>query len=272
MKDFKKILLIIIAFLILASIPMTLYLVKRRQELRKKAIPATTLSFLPPVSTVNVNETFSLDIIMNPGENTVSAVELYVIFEPQKLKGISIVKGPLFANTLVVGAIKDGFATITLGVSSDQGGISKPGTIATITFQALEATEEPTEISFGTNTLIPDINEEINVFVLDRSDPASITILAVGPTATPTPTATATPTPTATGTVSPEATATPTATPPTSNGGGGGGAAPTNTPTPQPAQPTPTTAMPESGFTAPTLFLVVLGVLSLGLGGFTLLH
>lgn len=270
----KKILVVLIILLILVSIPLTVYLVKQRQEIRKKAAPATTLALSPANVTRNVGETFSLDLVVNTAENAISAAELYVIFDSNKLEGQSIMAGSFLPVVLVNGNISGGLASITLGSQPNE---PKQGTgiLATIAFKALALTEgTSTEVQFAANTQVAGIGEQGNV--LTGTTPASITILAAEPTPTPTPTPgpTVTPTPTpppgTTPTPTPTPTPGPTATPtpsPTPTSGVGGQTTPTPTPT-----PISKTELPEAGIISPTFLLLLLSLLSFGLGGFAMLH
>lgn len=254
----KKILVVLIIFLILASIPLTVYLVKRRQELRKMAAPATTLSLSPSSITRNVGETFSLDVVVDTGENTISAAEIYVIFDSSKLEGQSILAGNFLPVVLVNGNISGGLASMTLGSQPNEPKQGR-GTLTSITFRAVAATEGiPIEIRFGANTQVAGIEEQGNV--LTGTTLASVTILAAGPTLTPTPPTGPTVTPSPTPTSPPGATPTPTT-------------APTVTPTPplggEPSTPTPTptpsseTGLPETSILTPTILGLVSGFLFL---------
>lgn len=274
----RKLLLLIIGLLVITAIPATLYLVKRRQEIRKRAAPTTELSFFPEERTVDVGEEFSLAVKADTVENTISAVELYIVFDPEKLEYKSIEPSDWLPNLLVPGRASGGVAMITVGSPMDEPRKGE-GTVAIVTFKAL-APAEKTEIKFGDNTIVPDISEEVNV--LEKTTPAVITILAaeptpapectleftvVGPTSTPTLTPTATPT----GTTTPKPTSTPTATP-TATGVPKPTVTPKPKPTATPAQvvegPTPTpVTLPEVGIVSPT-WLIILGGVGLLLVGF----
>jgi cell division septation protein DedD len=263
----KKSLVIFIVLFILASIPLVVYLVNQRQEIRKKAAPATTLSFSPETASKEIGETFSLDIIVDPGENSIAAAELYVIFDPTKLKGLTIEGTTYFPNVFLSPPITGGIASITLGSPMDEP-MDEQGIIATILFEAKAATVGTTKVELTANCEVGGIGEQGNVLIENGRTPALITVLAVQatPTPTPSPTVTTTPGATATPTVTttPGATSTPEAT-----------STPTSSSEEEPAAtntPTPTPEMPDSGIVFPTIFLILAGLLSLSLGSLAILH
>jgi len=229
----KKILIIIGILLILASIPVTLLLIKQRQELRKGAIPATALSLSPSSITKEINQIFTLEIKVDTGENQVSAAELYITFDPNKLEGQQISVGTFLPNVLVLGSVNQisGIASITLG-SSPTEPKQGAGTVAIVSFKTLSATGT-TQVSFGTNTQIAGVGETGNVLV--GTAPSMVTISGgVSPSPTPTPTPTPTPSLTPTPTPSP--------TP---------GVSPSPTPTPSPGTGGPTTSITDTTITSP---------------------
>ena len=60
-----KIALIVGILLILLAVPLTVFLVMQQQDIRQRAAPATTLTLSPPTLTVSVNQTFSLDVMID---------------------------------------------------------------------------------------------------------------------------------------------------------------------------------------------------------------
>lgn len=258
----KKILILGTLVLLLVSVPLGVYLVSQRQELRKKAVPATTLSLFPSTLSKDPNETFILEVKIDTGENQVTAAELHLNFDPNKLEGQSISEGTFLPVRLVPGNINQtaGKASITLGSQPAEPKRGQ-GTLAFITFKT-KAVPGTTQVSFDSTTQVAGIEEAGNV--LTGTSPASITI-AGGTTPTPTQTPTATPTPT----IGPTATPTPKTTPTP----GVGGPQPTATPTPKPTTqpgvtltPTPTPSLPVSGVFETTLILAAGGLLLLFLG------
>jgi hypothetical protein len=216
----KKILIIIGSLILLAAIPITIYLVRHNQELRSKAAPATSLSFSPSTVTAKIGDTFTLNIQIDTGENEVFVADLHIAYDPTKLEAQSITNGPLFPNVLTSGAIdSSGKAKIMVGASSTTNPVTGTGTAATIKFKALAATSGQISIQFISPDTYVGANQEDSTNVLIGSVPAKVTITNTSntPTSTPTPTITiSTPTPTSKTTPTPTSTTstlTPTATP-----------------------------------------------------------
>ena len=218
MSSGKKKLAIFFLLLVLFAIPATSYLVFRQQELRSQAVPATTLSFDPSDTSKTVGETFTLDININTGTNSISGAELHVQYDQKKLEVVSIDNASFLPLVLVDGSAGGGFAFITLG---SQPSTPKKGTglLATVTFKAIGSTDgATTQVKFTSDTRIAGTGEIGNVLstqpapALIKIDPKAV---AGSPTPTAVPTATTAPTPTG-----------------TSGGGGGGGGGGRATPTP----------------------------------------
>lgn len=159
---------------------------QKPQELRQKAAPATTLSFTPATTTVQRGVIFALDVIVDTGENTISAVDLSVSFDKDKLKAQSIATGNFLTNVLVAGSVTERQVKITLGSPPTSPHKGK-GKLATITFQAKG--EGTTQVVFDDTTQIAGIGETGNIVV--GKTPAIVTIAGGGgglqPTPTPTP-------------------------------------------------------------------------------------
>lgn len=208
----KRLVSIIFVLLILAAIPVTVLVVRQRQEIRKRAAPATTLSFSPASVTKRPGETFTLDVRIDTGENTVSAAELVILVDPTKLKPKAITAGSFLPVVLVAAAVTDSRATITLG-SPPTAPKEGTGTLATVTFEVV-GESGTAAIRFAQETQVAGIGEQGNVLV--GATPATVTISASLPSPTPTPIV-ITPSPTPTGQVTPSETPTPT---PTDTSGG----------------------------------------------------
>jgi hypothetical protein len=272
----KKVLLIIVILLFLASVPLAVYLVKQRQEIRMKAAPASTLEFTPSSRTVSVGDSFTLEVVLETGENIVPAAELHITFNPAVFEATSLLAGPDLDNIYDGPIIDNGTGAAFIVVGDVQSPVNGVGTIASITFSVVGESGQTEKVDFSDETQAGAWYEEgINVLV--GMTPALITVSqAEGPTATPT-TATA---PTATPTTGAGPTATPTtATAPTATPTTGAGptstpttaAAPTATPTTG-AGPTatlePTSTPPTTGVSLPTLSMIWLGFLALFFGLF----
>lgn len=213
----KKFILFGLIFVLLAAIPVTIWLVGQQTRPATQAIKATKLFFSPETTSTTVGETFDLAVTVDPGVNQISFVKLAVNYDSTKLAtsgaGFSpntsalpgILEGPIYTP---------GKISITLTVKADPTSVIQTQTqVGTITFEALEETgATPAQITFDTldnqtqvlSIASADLPSEN---VLSSTSPASVIIGAstVSPTASPTPTtaATTTPTPTTTGTPTP---------------------------------------------------------------------
>lgn len=199
----KKVWLIIISLLLVGILPLAIQLVGQRQEIRKKAAPATTLTVIPAASAKKVGDTFSIEITIDTGENQVVAVELHLSYDPTKLEAQTITNGPLFPNILASGTIGAGETSITVGAQDTKQPVKGTNTVAVIKFKAKAKTDSPTAIKLSPNTFVGGLGEgATNVLV--GTTPATVTISEAQPQAMPSPTPTITPilSPTPTSTVS----------------------------------------------------------------------
>lgn len=171
----KKILVFIVILILLGGIPLLVFYVGQRQELRKKAAPATTLSLAPASLTKKIDDTFSLEVTLDSGENQIVAAELHLTFDPTKLEVQSITNGPLFPNILASGTIENGAVSIAVGAADAKQPVTGTGTVAVIKMKAIAATDVPTSIKFSPNTFVGGLGEGASN-VLVGSTPATITI------------------------------------------------------------------------------------------------
>ncbi|MFC1646689.1 cohesin domain-containing protein [Patescibacteria group bacterium] len=195
----KRIYLIISVVVLALAIPIGVFFLRQRQDLRSLAAPATILSFNPTSITKQQGDIFSLDIIINTNDNTVSAAELIVNTDPDVVKVTGIIAGTFLSEILISGTNTDSSATITLGsppTSPQQG----TGTIATVTLEVI-ASSGTADVTL-TGSQVAGIGEQDNV--LSGMSPATITVSGSSEDPTPTPTTdpgsdndpTSTPTPT----------------------------------------------------------------------------
>ncbi|MBI2031510.1 MAG: PKD domain-containing protein [Candidatus Levybacteria bacterium] len=212
----KKLILFGFIVILLIAIPLTVYLVQKQQEIRGKAAPSTILSFVPESTAIQVGQTVSFDLMVDPGSNQVSFVKLGIIYDPAKLKVTTngfVPNAIAFPTILQEPVYESGSISATLSVGADPTKVIQAITkIATVTFEALEQTDAgiPTRITFDSQTQVLSIasGDVFNENVLSTTKPASVAITAgtisptptlipsVSPTATPRVTLTPTPTPT----------------------------------------------------------------------------
>lgn len=203
----KFILPVAILIFILLALGVTLFLVKQRQDIQKKAAPATTLSFSPAVVTKNVGDTFTLNVMMDTSVNPVSAAELHINYPSATLQGISIAPGTMLSKVITPPqpTIGNGTATIILGAESATSPASGQGVLAVVTFKVLQASVFPIKVSLDPASQVGAYGDRGNV--ISSMQDATITI---GSAVTATPTVTLTPVVTVTS--SPAVTRTPTPT------------------------------------------------------------
>lgn len=279
----KKILIIIMTVLFLASVPLAIYLVKQRQEIRMRAAPASTLSLTPSTLTTSVGESFTLEAMIETETNIVPAVEIHLTFDPAVFQATSLAAGDALADIYDGPEINNDSGTAFIVVGDVQNPVEGIGVVATIGFQVIGSSNEIEEIAFADSTQAGAWQEEgVNVLVGINSSMV-VVLSEEQPTPTVTPIATATPTtpPAVTGTVVPTATIVPVATATPVPGLGSAATAtpvPTSLPTSTPtiaigatvtptvsAEPTPTP--PVTGISGPTLVFLGMGLILL-LGGF----
>ncbi|MBI3576599.1 hypothetical protein HY086_00995 [Candidatus Gottesmanbacteria bacterium] len=176
--------LLVLAFVL----GVVLTAVKKPQELRRKAAPASTVSLTPAAPSVQRGATLTLDVMVDTGENLISAADLVVTFDKDKLKAQSIAGGDFLANVLVAGSVTDTQAKITLGSPPTSPHKGK-GKLALIIFQAKG--EGSTQVRIDDATQIAGIGEAGNVVV--GKIPATVTISGGGGGSQPTPTPTSRP-------------------------------------------------------------------------------
>lgn len=214
--------------LIILAIPLTLFLVRRQQELRGSAAPTTTLAIEPNTVTANTCQNpITMDVFVDPDKNLVSIVDMYVVYDATKLELTRINPNKTnFPLTLRGPNYTSGKANISLSIGSDvTRAIQQKTKVATLEFKPLAAT------SGGPVTVSLD-KAQTRVFSLSKTDEAGENVLlntldtavtintqANCPAVSPGVTGTATPSATITRAISPAtATATPTpSTPPLVN-------------------------------------------------------
>jgi len=265
----RTILILAIIILTLAGIGGGVYLVKRSQEVREKAAPATTISFQPETKEAKVGETINLNILMDTGENSLAAVRLDIDYDQSILQPLSLSFSSLLPIILrPIDISQLGKVTGSAGVAT---GASISGTgqkVASLSFKVLSTAPLGTTISFSSNTLASSATtEDESTNLIIRKNPATIIVQTEpAPTSTPILTPTNTPAPTTSPSGIPTITPTPkpTATPTLSQVGIGEEETINPTATPSPTTTSSTSKggeeMPVSGGIIPTLVLFAGGI------------
>lgn len=201
----KRALLIGSILILLIAIPVGVYLVRRQQELRLRAAPATTISFEPATKTVRVDETFSLNVMLDTGVNSAATAEVHIGFDVTKLTATEIRAGSFMPHALVTstpdntqGRAFIAVDTLPADASSESVPRTKrsdgPKPIAVVTFKGkVETGASPSQVRFLPETTAfgetAGTLEPTNLILsASLANAARITVSAqtVGPTPTPT--------------------------------------------------------------------------------------
>lgn len=129
--------------LLLAVIPLTLFVVKRQTNLRSKAAPSTILSFTPATASIPAGQTTSFNIMVNPGQNVVSIIEVTIQVDPDKLEIVSLTNNDIAFPAKLRGPTinADGTASLSTSTSNDiQKAIQAPTKVATLVLKAKTST------------------------------------------------------------------------------------------------------------------------------------
>lgn len=195
------------------------------------AANAAFLKFNEASYSVAVDETFDVEIIVNPGSDQITSIDSYVTYDSAIINADSVTEGtyfPTVLNDLTTGKVY--IAGLVDSPSDFKEGV---GTVATITFNALK--EGTTDLVFDcdgqatvTSKVIKNDINSTNIIACSENGTATVTI-GVGGDAT-------------------------------------GGAEDTPTPTPTQAA---VTQLPASGSTENMMMMALIGAVLVGVGGLT---
>jgi hypothetical protein len=204
----KNLVIIGILAVLLITIPLTLFFVKQQQDLRSKAAPSSTLSMTTAQASLPVGQTFSVDVMLDPGNNVPSFVKFSISFDPQKLELTQITPDAQnITSTLSGPEISTNSATIDLGINRALTGydpnatFNQPFKVATLRLLAKQKTDAPTQVAFNfpgqTEVYSLSADDSPGENVLQNATPIALTILdgTITPTLTVTPSTTVTPPP-----------------------------------------------------------------------------
>lgn len=168
----KKILVVVGVLLVLAIIPVTLFLVKQGQEVRTKATPATVLSFTPPSLSVSPGDSFNVFASISTGENLAMGVDLKISFDPSLIEVLSVEDVGFFESPqILMNTIDNTAGLISYSVGSFTGGQGS-GDIIAISFKAKSPGTASLVFAQGTAAAATDEFD-----ILERTIPASIVVL-----------------------------------------------------------------------------------------------
>src|SRR3989344_4776098 len=165
-----------------------------------------TLNLRASKTSVVTGEEFTVEVLADAKDQSVSAVEIHIDF-PNSLQARSFIEGSFLPVVLSKGSMTSTTAKIILGASPTTPR-SGSGVLATLTMKALSGQGSPVQISFSSATQVAVIGSNSNA--VGTMTPISISISGTAVTPIPPPTLTSTPTSTPGPTPSPTLTPRPT--------------------------------------------------------------
>ena len=120
------------------------------------------LSLSPSTKTVNVGDSFTVDVLVNTNGQNVLAVAAYLHYDPTKLEVVNIDTSNSIFNMGVEKAFDPSTGKIKIGRGKPSPGVNTPsGNVATINFRAL-AEASPTNVTFTSEGSYVGKGEGIN--------------------------------------------------------------------------------------------------------------
>lgn len=182
-KYFKVAATVMVLFL-----PIILVVNQQEKETRSRASASTTLSFSPTTTSTNplvkkIGDSFSLDLIVEPGSNTISSIKLDIIYDPTKVSLSST--NPLAVNETVFSEIIEGpiytsgrIQIILAAGPNLSSSITTASRALTLNLVAKNTTSQ-TLVSFGSNNFIYSVssNNSGGENVLSTTIPAYLNIV-----------------------------------------------------------------------------------------------
>jgi len=173
----KKLIVGIIVLIVLVAGGMAGYfLFQQQQDLRGQAAPATSMAMSASPPVVDVGGSTSISITIDTAENVVKIVELFITFDPTLLQSVEVTPGGFIPNPSTIGGSPNNTAgTISYSLYTQPGdpGVQGIGTVANITFDAIEA--GTADIEFGSNTQVVAVDEETNVLISSQGTSVTTT-------------------------------------------------------------------------------------------------
>lgn len=134
------------------------------------------LSLIPASSSVTVGNQVSVDAMLSTGSDAVTAAELNITYDANKLQAQTINAGSALPVVLKQAQINSGVGSITVGVqpSSETKGFTGNGAAATVTFTTLNV--GTANIDFATSTSVAAIGKSGNV--LSKTNGTTVSVAA----------------------------------------------------------------------------------------------
>ena len=90
---------LLVTVLLFLALPLSVFIALQRQNLRTIGAPGNaTLAIVPPSQVINVGDTGTLEIFLNPNGETVSAVEIVLTYGSSVTEVTDVVPGPFFTD------------------------------------------------------------------------------------------------------------------------------------------------------------------------------
>jgi len=141
---------------ILGSVKNGAYFIVGEEQLKAE------LSLSPSTKTVNVGDSFTVDVLVNTNGQNVLAVAAYLHYDPTKLEVVNIDTSNSIFNMGVEKAFDPSTGKIKIGRGKPSPGVNTPsGNVATINFRAL-AEASPTNVTFTSEGSYVGKGEGIN--------------------------------------------------------------------------------------------------------------
>ena len=271
-KKNKTIIAVVFIVVLIIGLVAGMILVRRNQDIRRKAAPSTTLSITPSTQSKLPGNTVNFVVEMATGTNLVTGIDVRLSFDPSVLTITDMSLGASLANFQEQSSLtvidNDGGSTAFVANTLNPADALSGESISVINVTGVvpdTAQAGSYLVSFAPKTAVAGRDGTDVVDVLSNTVQGTLSVgISELPTPTPTPetgslTPTPTPTPTTTGGSS-GTTPTPTPTPTTTDGTGGGSA--TATPTPTAAALAPDD-LPETGVGAPFILGSAMGIILL---------
>lgn len=160
----KKLFIAGFVAVLLVGIPVTVYFIQQQQEIRSKAAPETSVSFLPTSSqnspiNATVGTELPLQVAIDPGTNVIVAVELYITYDSTKfeLTDKQFIPSkevlPNLSNEGVVYTPGQVVVKLNAAAASSQQ-VQAASTLGTLYLKPIAATgATPTQVTYGSQTV-----------------------------------------------------------------------------------------------------------------------
>ncbi len=153
----------IITYLLIALIIIAgLGVVSLIGERLKASNNGTILALSPAAKTVRAGETFSLGITMNTNDDTVSAAELHLSYDPNAIQILSFIPGTPLPVVLVPETHLNGSVSVILG-AQPTAPYKGAGLIGTLNLKIL--TSKQSSINFTSKTAVAALGKTTNALV-----------------------------------------------------------------------------------------------------------